>query len=140
MDVKGDHIKSFHLVKAAIVNRKKTIDKKKVERLKMRWLRFDRSHPFQIKYRETHNDLEAWKIFDVERRTKGRPPDLGRIELPLLRKGLRGIDQKKMTDLLGLLDFIPPIRHDYYKKPKVSGSDEAEDSEELESDIAYNND
>ena len=104
-------MQSFHLVKAAIVNRKETIDKKKVEWLKMRWLHFEQCNLFQIQFHEIHNELEAWKVFDNKRKTRGRPPDLGRIDLPLLRDKPLGIPQKKVDDLLSLLDYV---HHNFY--------------------------
>ena len=129
--MESEDFKSFNMVKSAIVNRKKTIDKEKVDWLQMRWIWFEQSHPFWIQYRFTHNELEPWKTIDVKRRQKGRPPDLGRIALPLLWEEPRGVDHKKLSDIMSLLEFVPPIHHDFYKKLEVSGTgEEDKDSSE----------
>ena len=98
----------------------------------MRWIRFEKAHPFSIQFRYTHNELEEWKVIDVKKRLKGRPPDLGRISLPRLREGLRGFDSKKLADLSSLLDYIPPVYHVYYTSLSASGAAEESDQENSE--------
>lgn len=71
LEMESEDFKSFNMVKSAIVNRKKTIDKEKVDWLQMRWIRFERSHPFWVQYCFSHNEL---------------------------------------------LEFVPPIHRDFYKK------------------------
>ena len=70
---------------------------------------------FEFRYRYTINPLEPWKIVNVKRRSKGRPTDLGRTPLPELYPGKRQISVKKLADLKELLQFIPPIHHEFYQ-------------------------
>ena len=102
------------LVKA-IVNRKVNSSKEKVKWLKMHWIRVKKERPFEFRYRYTINPLEPWKIVNVKRRSKGRPTDLGRTPLPELYPGKRQISVKKLADLKELLQFIPPIHHEFYQ-------------------------
>lgn len=48
-------------------------------------------------------------MVDLSRKAKGRPVDMGRVSLPRLYNGPREISEKKLADLLSLLDFIPPV-------------------------------
>ena len=67
------------------------IDHKSSPLLKMRWINVDKEHPLQFCYRYTHNELEAWKVVNVKRASKGRPPDVEKLKLPLLYASLRKI-------------------------------------------------
>ena len=121
---------SLQPLKDAIVNRKKNTEKGKVEWLKIRWINVDKDHPLQFRYRYTHNELEEWKVVDVKRVSKGRPPDVGKIKLPLLYATPRKIKKAKLKDLIELLVFIPPIFHDFYKQ--LNGSEDADSETEAE--------
>ena len=70
--------------------------------------------PLQFQYRYSNNSLESWKTVDLKRKTKGRPVDMARIALPLLYDRPRAINPKKVSDLLELLDFVPPVHHAFY--------------------------
>ena len=134
IDMTLDDFQSVEPVKSCIVNRKKTDDKEKVEWMKMKWVRYEKSTPFSIKFRYSHNELEQWKVLNVKRRGKGRPPDLGRIDLPRLRDRPRGIPPKKLEDLLSLLDFIPPAHHSFYTSLAAETEEEAQSECESESE------
>lgn len=74
----------------------------------MHWIAVHKDKPLQFQYRYSNNSLECWKTVDLKRKTKGRPIDMSRIALPLLYNGPRAINTKKVSDLLELLDFVPP--------------------------------
>ena len=40
---------------------------------------------------------------------------MGRIALPLLYGGPRPIDEKKLKNILELLEFVPPVYHEFYE-------------------------
>ena len=88
--------------------------KEKVEWLKIRWMQFNKDSPFEIRYRYSHNALEAWKVLDVKRRQCGRPIDMGLVELPPLYTGPLSLKPNKLQDLQQLLEFIPPVHHAFY--------------------------
>lgn len=103
-------------LKAAIVNRKVNTVGGKVERLKIHWISVSKDKPLQFRYRYSINDLECWKTVNLQRKTKGRPPDMGRVVLPHLYDGPRAINSKKVADLLELLHYIPPVYHGFYRQ------------------------
>ena len=82
--------------------------------LKMHWISMNEDKPLQFQYRYSNNPLECWKTVNLKR-TKGRPVDMGRITLPLLYDRPRAINPNKVSDLLELLDFVPPIHHLFYR-------------------------
>jgi len=49
------------------------MNKEKVDWLSIRWLQFKKDKPFQIFYKYSHNDLEAWKIIDVKKEISWAP-------------------------------------------------------------------
>lgn len=67
----------------------------------------------QFRYQYSHNTLECWKTVQLRRKSKGRPVDTGKIQLPKLRVGCRPISMKKQADLL---PYIPPVFHVSYQQ------------------------
>ena len=102
-------------IKKTIVNRKVTTHGQKVEWLNMRWIQVNQDEPYQFRFHYSHNSLEAWKTVDLKRKEKGRPPVISCIPLPVLHSDGRGISRKKLDDLMSLLQFVPPVYHDFYK-------------------------
>ena len=80
----------------------------------------DKDNPYQFQFYYSHNSLEAKK------RAKGRPTSLANIELPLLYENGRSINVKKLDDIMSLLQFIPPLYHDFYKKLRSTEDSEIE--------------
>ena len=119
---------SLKPLKAAIVNRKKNTVRGKVEWLKMHWISVSKDKPLQFRYKYSINTLECWKTVNLQRKTKGRPPDMGRIVLPHLYDGPRPIKKEKVSDLLELLDFIPPVYHGFYRQLRGTNDDSESDT------------
>jgi len=67
---------------------------------------------------------------NLRQRGKGRPPDLGRIQLPRLYTTARTINNAKTADLLSLFDFIPPLYHGFYNT--LLASTDVEDNRDSE--------
>ena len=109
--MKREDFVSLKPLKEAIVNRKVNKLGGKVEWLKMHWISVSKDKPLQFQYRYSNNSLERWKTVDLKRKTKGRPVDMGRIELPLLHDQPKAVNPQKISDLLELLDFVPPVHH-----------------------------
>ena len=106
--------KSLQGLKAAIVNRKKNVACQQVEWLKIRWIRVTKDKPLQFSYKDSHNTLECWKTVSLKRKTKGRPVDMGVVQLSPLYPGPRQISQAKLTDLKQLLSYVPPVHHAFF--------------------------
>ena len=131
--VKEDFVSTKN-IRSEIVYRKVNTKKEKVEWLNIRWLQLRKDKPYEIRYRYSHNTLEAWKILDVQRKRPGRPSDPGRLSLEPLYDDARPIDSKKLKDLQELMDFIPPVHHAFYDELQSStdviSESEYDDSEE----------
>ena len=97
-----------------------------MEWLKIQWVSVSKDKPLQFQYWYSHNTLEVWKTVNLKRKTQGRPPDFGRLTLPSLYTVPRAIN-KKLDDLLELLQFVPPIYHSFYTN--LDGSAEESNSE-----------
>ena len=123
---------SLQPLKSSIVNRKVNTVSGKVEWLKIHWISVVKDQPLQFQYRYSMNDLECWKTVDLQRKTKGRPADIGRVSLPPLYSQPRAVDGKKVSDLLELLNYIPPMHHGFYHQLTQRRNDsdaELEDSD-----------
>ena len=118
---------NFQSVKKIIYHKVNT----KVEWLNIRWIQLKKEKPFEIRYRYSHNALEAWKILDVQRKRAGRPADPWKIpQVPLYTKP-RPINTE---DLQELLDFIPPVHHTFYNNLQATADAHSGSEENLESE------
>ena len=76
---------------------------------------------------------------NLRQRGKGRPPDLGRIQLPRLYTTTRTINDAKTADLLSLFDFIPPLYHGFYISLLASLTDVEDNRDSEQSDSEPSN-
>ena len=125
---------SLKTLKGAIVNRKVNTHGAKVEWLKIHWIAVSKDQPLQFRYRYSNNTLERWKTVDLKKKTKGRPPDLGKMVLPPLYTRPRVVNEKKVSDLLELLNYVPPIYHGFYQKLQGGNSDDSEEEQTHDSE------
>ena len=114
-------------IKKSITNRKTTTHGLKAEWLNIRWIQVNKDQPYQFRFRCSHNTLEAWKVVDLKKKSKGRPPVISHIDLPILYEGGRSINKKKLDDIMSLLQFVPPVYHDY---KTLRATDEVSEAEE----------
>ena len=124
-------------VRSSIVYRKVNTNKDKVNWLGIRWIRVSKDCPLELRYRYSHNTLEAWKVLDLRPRRQGRPPDLGRAVLLPLYTSERRLQSSKLQDLQDLLQFIPPVYHPFYNSlvpQSTDGDSESSDEPEDEQD------
>lgn len=122
--MKREDFVSLKPLKEAIINRKVNTSGGKVEWLKIHWISVSKDKPLQFRNRYSNNALECWKTVDLQRKTKGRPPDMGRIVLPPLYDRPRAINSKKVADLMELLHYIPPVHHGFY--PQLHGTNDSD--------------
>ena len=76
---------------------------------------------------------------NLRQRGNGRPPDLGRIQLPRLYTTARTINDAKTADLLSLFDFIPPLYHGFYNTLLASSTDVEDNRDSEQSDCEPSN-
>lgn len=107
----------------SITNRKKDTEGKKINWLKIRWLRFEKGAPFQIKINESFSELiSEFRTLDISKKTSkgtpGRPTDVQTLlteQQGQLYPTRRQMTFKKKEDMLSLLPYIPPIHHGYFR-------------------------
>lgn len=66
---------------------------------------------------------------NVARKSRGSPPNLGRVQLPQLYNGPCKIKSQKLKDLHSLLEYVPPFHHSFYQ------SLQADDKHDVDSDM-----
>ena len=120
---------NFKALSQCIVNRKEDEHGAKVQWLKMRWIRVEKSKPLKFQYRFSHNELEAWKTVDLRRR-RGHPCDIGKFQLTRLYGGPRKISSPKLSYIRDLVDYIPPVYQKFYEELNSKESDQDTSSDD----------
>ena len=123
-------LKKLIEMKKLIVNRKEDTVGRAVDWMSIRWIQVKKDAPLKFRFRRSLNELEAWKEVDLKRKAKGRPADLGRFSFTTAYSGPRTLNTNKVQDILSMLDFIPPIHHDFYHE--LLSGDVSTDSESEE--------
>lgn len=98
----------------ALTNRKKTEADEKVEWLRIQWLRYDKEKPGILQYKYSNNENVLFNEVNVKKRGKKTFQEMAKL-LPLF-EGPKAIQEKKYQDLLSLLDYIPPVNHEFYRQ------------------------
>lgn len=107
-------------LESSITNRKKANCGYEFNWLKIRWLRFERNHPLQFKFKETLNVDTPFYEVDIGKKKQGRPiKNLHHIQQDPLYPTRRAITSAKKKDMLDLLPYIPPVFHGYYRNIPV---------------------
>ena len=132
--MKREDFVSLKPLKAVIVNRIVNIHGAKVEWLKIHWIAVSKEQPLQFCYRYSNNTLERWKTVDLKPKSKGRPTDMGKIVLPALYTRPRIVNAKKVSDLMELLNYVPPIFHEFYEQLQRGNSSDSEEESSPSSD------
>lgn len=117
---------SSQLLERNITNRKISVDKGKVEWLKMQWLLFHEIHPFKFFFKYSNNPDVLFQEVDIKKRNS-----IMIEKLNMLYPEGHAISDNKKKDLLELLNFIPPVHHSFYKELKTTAA---------ENDMIFNND
>ncbi|KAL4153089.1 hypothetical protein QTP88_000922 [Uroleucon formosanum] len=98
-----------------ITHRKVDVDKSKVEWLKIQWLKFSFKMPFKIFFKYSNNEITPFSELNLEKRNTTL---IGNLDL--LYPNGNCINPLKKKDLLCLLDFVPPIHHEFYNSLKTN--------------------
>jgi len=128
----------FKVLLKQIVNRKVNMQRKKVEWMKIHWMRFRKDNPYKMMYKYTVGDDE-FKEVNFQKQRKGRQQQKPIQNLPMLYPSGRQISQAKFKDIQDLLKYVPPVHHEFYnsirhEQHKSSESEVAEDVNDHESD------
>lgn len=95
-----------------LITRKIDTNKVKVNWLKTRWIQFKKSDPKIAYFKETSNEDFPFREINIASSTKTCFPET----LPKLRNEDVKIKAAKIADLNTLLDYVPPIHHNFYKR------------------------
>ena len=117
----------FNDYKKNLVIRKKDTAGRKVEWLKIQWIRLVSESPTLIYFKYNLTDLSAWNILDLaKRQMRGRCVRSVAV-LNCLHEETVFINPLKLKDIKDLLDFVPPIYHDFYHSLRSSDDQENEE-------------
>ena len=115
------------ITKKNLVTRKKDTAGRKVEWLKIQLIRLVSESPTLIYFKYNLTDLSAWNILDLaKRQMRGRCVRSVAV-LNRLHEETVFINPLKLKDIKDLLDFVPPISHDFYHSLRSSDDQENEE-------------
>lgn len=97
----------------AIHKRLKNTSGEPVNWLRICWMRFIKSEPYKMFYKESMEVDKEFKILDLLP-CRGRPRNFNKIKLTPLYKNVRPISTPKYKDMMELLRYIPPMHHEYF--------------------------
>lgn len=113
IQMRQEDFKSTVLLEKDITNRKINADGEKVEWMKIQWLYFVKDKPYKMFFKYSNNEFVAFISVNFSKRLMVKPKELEQ----LYPNGL-AISNEKYNDLMELLQFIPPIHHEFYKNLK----------------------
>lgn len=119
----SDEILSTEPLEKCITRRKVNEQKVPVNWLKIQWLRVEKSCPFQIKYKETLQEIMTFETLDLtpSNRRRGRQIlSLNAVPKETLYPSKRPVSTLKKRDMLDLIKFIPPVHHDFFLSLKTT--------------------
>ena len=117
----------FNDYKKNLVIRKKDTAGRKVEWLKIQWIRLVNESPTLSYFKYNLTDLSAWNTLDLaKRQMRGRCVRSVTV-LNRLHEETVFINPLKSKDIKDLLDFVPPIYHDFYHSLRSSDDQENEE-------------
>lgn len=124
IEIPAENIKNILPLENKIVNRKVSLDKGKVEWMKIQWLRFEKESPYVIKYKYSNNEEVCFSEVNIAKRNVNLSLN---VELEPLYPGGREIQKAKYKDLQDLKQYIPPIYHEFYDNLKYDSKAVDED-------------
>lgn len=114
--MKREDFKSMDMLKQNLVNRKKDVNRQKIEWMKIKQMKFRKETPGVMEYKYTHNNDVQFSSVNMNKRLKGRPVNLGSLNLDILYPDGRKLTQAKLNDIKSLLQFVPPCHHQFYNQ------------------------
>ncbi|GBO13109.1 hypothetical protein AVEN_233885-1 [Araneus ventricosus] len=96
----------------------------------------EKSKPQLIQFRCDFNEDSEFNAINIRKSVAGGPLCLKNVAQPLLYPTGRTVTREKRKDMMNLLKFIPPIKHDYYKNIRTNRNDGSSNTAD-EEDIIY---
>lgn len=114
--MKREEFLSTKPLEESICNRKTNTEGGKVNWLQIKWLIYSNNKPKSIFYKETlQHEFPFYEINIAKPPSKGRPSNLPNIVQEPLYPNRRPVKELKKKHMSGLLSFIPPYYHPFYK-------------------------
>ncbi|GFT10463.1 uncharacterized protein NPIL_284171 [Nephila pilipes] len=104
---------STNTLENSINNRKVTVTGIPVNWLKMHWIISEKLKPHLIQFKRDFNEDIEFNAINIRKCVAGRPLCLKNVNQPLLHSTDRTVTREKREDMMDLLTFIPPIKHEY---------------------------
>nr|CAH7716593.1 unnamed protein product [Callosobruchus chinensis] len=98
-----------------VLRRKKNEQNNPVSWLRIQWLHFEKHEAYKIYYKETLNEDWSFEVINLQQNRKGAPKLFKNINLPPLYDSPRPVNNNKKKNMEELLQFIPPIHHNFFK-------------------------
>lgn len=97
---------------------------------KITWLKVMKDTPFKFSFKYTYGSTENFDTVDIRKKRVPGRPSLTNVTFPLKYDGPRPIKAAKLKDLKQLLNYIPPVHHEYYRnlKPDTSSANIIDDA------------
>lgn len=104
-----------------VTRRKSDSNELPINWLKIQWLRYKKSHPFTIFFKETLMEDMPFSELDITpTKKRGRPVPLSSIPMDKLYDGVRPVTKAKKKDMMDLLPYIPPISQEFFLQLQTS--------------------
>ena len=89
-----------------------TTEKVKVDYQTVHQFRISQDRPQHLEVKLSHDDCEEWKQISLKKR--GGRAKLQEVQLSPRYGGSRPIPKAKVDDVKSLLEYVPPIYHQFY--------------------------
>ena len=114
------------LLKNEITNRKISVDNNKFEWLKMQFIQMRKTDPRKLYVKYTVDEgLTDFITVDLTKLRRGRRTNRFKHDFSTLCPTGRKITKGKKCDLMDLINYIPPVFHDFYIN--LATADDADD-------------
>jgi len=122
--MKNSDFIDLDLLVKRLTNRKKSTDGSKVEWLKIQSIQFRKEMPKMMYYKYNVDTETEWSSVDLSKnislrsRTLDAKPGTKVCLTQLYVQPRAVINSKKLSDLKELLQFVPPVHHEFYNTLK----------------------
>ncbi|CAK1555664.1 unnamed protein product [Leptosia nina] len=116
-----DDFKSTKCLESNITNRKLSVERSKVEWLKIQWILYNKMHPLSMYYKYSNNQDALFTEVIFSKRTSRDPSN---FELEVLYPNGKKNNTEKKKDPLCLLEHAPPAYHPFYHALRDSNNEE----------------
>lgn len=81
----------------------------------MHWIKLEKSKPHLIQFKCDFNEDTEFNVINIKKSVPSTPLCLKNANQLLLHPAGRTVTREKRKDVMDLLKFIHPIKHEYYK-------------------------